>query len=80
MDIDDVIELKAMARYRSGERPCFSTGIHGCLTYGYGELDVNGFFEYPLPYNALTVDDKAKVDAIDNGYYKINTEGIRNNE
>ncbi len=32
-----------------GVKPHVSTGIHGYLTYGYGELDEYGFWEYPLP-------------------------------
>ena len=31
-----------------GFKPSVSTGIHGYLTYGYGELDSNGFWQYPL--------------------------------
>jgi hypothetical protein len=31
-----------------GIRPRCSTGIHGCITYGYGNLDDNGFWQYPL--------------------------------
>lgn len=25
-----------------------STGIHGYITYGYGKLDHNGFWQFPL--------------------------------
>lgn len=32
-----------------GFRPGYSTGIHDGLTCGYGELDTNGFWQYPLP-------------------------------
>jgi hypothetical protein len=32
-----------------GFKPKVSTGIHGYLTYGYGELSHNGFWQYPLP-------------------------------
>lgn len=28
-----------------------STGIHGGLTRGYGELDDNGFWEHPCPHS-----------------------------
>ena len=31
-----------------GVRPCYSTGIHGLITRGYGRLDDYGFWEYPL--------------------------------
>lgn len=31
-----------------GIKPYFSTGIDEKLTGGYGELDENGYFEYPL--------------------------------
>ena len=27
-----------------------STDISGCISRGYGKLDVNGFWEYQLPY------------------------------
>jgi len=32
-----------------GFRPHASTGIHEYITYGYGDLDSNGFWQYPLP-------------------------------
>src|SRR5690348_6159809 len=34
-------------------RPCrcnASTGICGCITYGTGKLDNNGFFQFPCPH------------------------------
>lgn len=31
-----------------GIKPNVSTGIHGYITYGYGELSHNGFWQYPL--------------------------------
>jgi len=31
-----------------GFKPHVSTGIHGGLTYGWGELSPNGFWEYEL--------------------------------
>jgi hypothetical protein len=37
----------------NGEIPCFSTGICGSTTVGYGKLDWNGYFEYPLPVDLL---------------------------
>ena len=33
----------------AGYKPRYSTGIHGRITSGFGELDFNGFFQYPLP-------------------------------
>lgn len=44
----------ALARYRAGEKPTYSTGICGKLTCGYGELDCNGYWEFPLDVNLLT--------------------------
>ncbi len=31
-----------------GFKPKVSTGVHGFLTYGYGRLSDNGFWQYPL--------------------------------
>lgn len=31
-----------------GFKPNYSTGIHNKETCGYGKLDSNGFFKYPL--------------------------------
>ena len=31
-----------------GFRPYYSTGIHDKETCGYGKLDTNGFWEFPL--------------------------------
>lgn len=56
---------EAIRRYKSGERPMFSTGIDERLTYGYGGLDSNGFWEFPIPYEELSEADKRKVDLID---------------
>lgn len=41
---------KAIARVLKfiGIKPCFSTGICGNYTCGYGKLDSNGYWEYPL--------------------------------
>lgn len=39
----------ADARFSAGERPRCSTGIHDWITRGYGKLDYNGFWQYPLP-------------------------------
>lgn len=32
---------------------CVSTAITECLTFGYGELDSNGFWEHPCKFCAL---------------------------
>jgi hypothetical protein len=52
----EIIEANtiAMARSRAGEKPAYSTGICGELTCGYGELDCNGYWEFPLDVNLLT--------------------------
>jgi len=42
--------LVARILKRLGVKPNCSTNIAGGPTYGYGELDINGFWEYPL-YN-----------------------------
>lgn len=42
-------EAEARRRQAAGQKPGASTGIHGYITYGYGELDEFGFWEYPLP-------------------------------
>jgi len=31
-----------------GFKPSVSTGIHGYITYGYGKLSFNGFWQFPL--------------------------------
>ena len=36
-----------------GFKPNFSTGIHGGITSGYGELDHNGFWKFPLKVKGL---------------------------
>ena len=48
-----------MARmlYKSGIRPNYSTGIHGGPTAGYGVLNHNGFFEYPLYLRVATKEE-----------------------
>lgn len=44
----------AELRYKSGERPTWSTGICGSLTCGYGRLDEYGYWECPLYVNPET--------------------------
>lgn len=41
-------EIEACRRWANGEDPDFSTGICSSLTAGYGKLDENGYFEFPL--------------------------------
>jgi hypothetical protein len=42
-------QVVALRRYYAGETPHFSTGIHERITAGYGDLNFNGFWQYPLP-------------------------------
>lgn len=44
-----VNRIIARVLYMTGKIPHYSTGIHGGLTKGYGELDEYGFYQYPLP-------------------------------
>lgn len=39
----------AIDRFFNGEPYGVSTGVHDKLTYGYGKLDSNGFWEYEIP-------------------------------
>lgn len=32
----------------TGRRPNVSTGICGSITYGYGRLDNNGYWQFPV--------------------------------
>ena len=41
--------FEAHQRLATGQRPHVSTGIHGYITRGYGNLDEMGFWEFPLP-------------------------------
>lgn len=63
-------ERIAIRRYRRGEKPLFSTGIHEMLTYGYGDLDFNGFWQYSIPYSALRPTDRRRVNHIDEERWK----------
>lgn len=56
-------ELEAIRRFQNGEQPCFSTGICESITYGYGKLSHNGYWQYPLPYEYLTNLQKELVDS-----------------
>jgi hypothetical protein len=42
-------EAEAIRRLEAGEKPTYSTGICGSLTCGYGKLDENGYWEFPIP-------------------------------
>ena len=42
-------EAEAIRRLDAGEKPNYSTGICGALTCGYGKLDKNGYWEFPIP-------------------------------
>lgn len=55
-------QLEAKRRYDSGEKLNFSTGIDDSITYGYGQLDNYGFWEYQLRYNHLRPEHKELVD------------------
>ena len=46
--VDLIKEHEAELRWQSGQRPSFSTGICESLTCGYGKLDYNGYWEFPL--------------------------------
>jgi len=61
---DELNEQVAILKYRTGEKLQFSTGIHGQMTYGFGDLDDWGFWQYPLPYKELRKDHKDAVDSL----------------
>lgn len=46
-------EWVAASLYAVGFRPCASTGIHGALTFGYGNLNFNGFWQFQIPDDML---------------------------
>lgn len=41
-------EQEALRRWAAGEEPGFSSGVCDSLTCGYGKLDHNGYWEFPL--------------------------------
>lgn len=41
-------ESIGLLKYLSGEQIGISTDVVGFTSYGYGELDFNGFFEFPV--------------------------------
>lgn len=45
---DLVHEYEAQRRWAVGEHPGFSLGICGAITAGYGRLDQNGYWQFPL--------------------------------
>lgn len=51
-----LIARRAIAsdKFKSGVKPDFSTGICGSTTAGYGHLDQNGYFQFPLQVNQET--------------------------
>lgn len=55
----------ATFRYRSGVKLQFSTAITGLLSYGYGGLDVYGFWQYPLEFRELNPSHRRMVMRID---------------
>ena len=46
--IDMVHEYEAQQRWAAGQKPSFSHGVCGSVTAGYGELDPNGYWQFPL--------------------------------
>jgi hypothetical protein len=42
-------ELEGIRRFLRGEQVGVSTGICDSTTYGYGTLDPNGYWQYPVP-------------------------------
>lgn len=46
--VDMIHEYEAQQRWQRGIRPGFSVGICGSITAGYGELDENGYWQFPL--------------------------------
>lgn len=46
--VDMMFEQEALARWKNGEEPKFSTGVCESLTCGYGELSEYGYWQFPL--------------------------------
>ena len=46
--LDFARECEALKRWEEGEEPSFSVGVCESLTCGYGKLDQNGYWEFPL--------------------------------
>lgn len=64
-------EKIAIALYETGHKLSFSTDIAGYLSYGYGRLDDNGFWQWPLPYECLRPLDKIAVDFIEQTTFTV---------
>lgn len=58
-------QREAIRRHSTGEPVWFSTGIDGKLTYGYGNLDEYGFWQYPLRFEYLSPLQQAMVRELD---------------
>lgn len=58
-------EQEGRRRYLAGEPFKTSTGICGSLTYGYGRLDDNGYWEFPVSYYDLKPHHRRAVDHIE---------------
>ena len=48
-------ERVGLLRLISGEQIGVSTSIADTITYGYGDLDFNGFWEYPVPEDVVSL-------------------------
>ena len=58
-------QREAIRRHGAGEPVRFSTGIDGRLTYGYGNIDEYGFWQYPLRFEYLSPLQQAMVRELD---------------
>jgi hypothetical protein len=61
----DPDEDEAIRHFNLGHKVQFSTNIAGNMTYGYGKLDANGFWQYPLPFEYLNENQKRLVRIFD---------------
>lgn len=52
--------LKAIHKFCDGEQYGVSTSIADTTTYGYGNLDDNGFWEFPLPAKLAELNRRIK--------------------
>jgi hypothetical protein len=50
--------IEGLRRYRAGEQLKFSSDVAGDPTWGYGDLDTLGYWQYPVPYGELRQDHK----------------------
>jgi hypothetical protein len=44
-------EKVAIVMWEEGKKPTYSTDIADNISCGYGKLDWNGFWEFPLPFS-----------------------------